>query len=443
MTALLWCWAGVFAALLAFFVGDGRRVGPLVLTYFLGLSLIHVPGAAASLGATVDPDTAETTARGFTATVIGMAAFVGGAMLMKLARFGFVSGNSAESKAGRPSDARNALLLMVVGLAAYFVLIPIGAYIPSFNSIAVALLSMLSLGLGWYVLVLVRERNVGGLVLVVVLLPVLPVATAVFIGFAGNGAAWVMAGLCALYVFSPRKPLMLIAMPFVMMFSLSAAIAYFGERMALRDVVWLGVYDSRDRFDIVSEMAKSFEWLDVENPRHAEPLLTRLNESQLIGLGVQRYSSGAVELLGGASVPLWALVPRVIWPDKPPVGGGGDLVAKFIGVDFAEGTSVGAGQVLEFYMNFGMVGVVVGLALMGALLGWLDIGLRGAMDASRTDRILLMGLPGTSLIQPNGNLLEIVVSFAAAVAVALLVGRLLAVRNRRTEVGVPTAARDA
>ena len=85
-----------------------------------------------------------------------------------------------------------------------------------------------------------------------------------------------------------------------------------------------------------------------------------------------RHREGEAELSYGTTVPLWALIPRAIWPDKPAVGGGQDLVAEFTGIKFEEGTSVGAGQVLEFYMNFGMPGVLAGFAVLGFILMRLD-----------------------------------------------------------------------
>ncbi len=46
-------------------------------------------------------------------------------------------------------------------------------------------------------------------------------------------------------------------------------------------------------------------------------------------------------------------IPRALWPNKPVVGGSGDLVSTYTGIRFADGTSVGIGQVLESFVNFG------------------------------------------------------------------------------------------
>ena len=54
-------------------------------------------------------------------------------------------------------------------------------------------------------------------------------------------------------------------------------------------------------------------------------------------------------------------------------GGGGTIVQDFTGIEFADGTSVGAGQVLEFYVNFGTWGVIGGFLLFGWLIGqWIS-----------------------------------------------------------------------
>ena len=80
------------------------------------------------------------------------------------------------------------------------------------------------------------------------------------------------------------------------------------------------------------------------------------------------------------------------------------------GSRFEEGTSVGAGQVLEFYVNFGLPGVLAGFAGLGFLLMRLDLGIMRAFAAGDLPGLLLRAMPGLSLLQPGGNLLEILVA---------------------------------
>src|SRR5205814_7729697 len=101
--------------------------------------------------------------------------------------------------------------------------------------------------------------------------------------------------------------------------------------------------------------------------RHRGAIDRRLNQNFLVGAAAASLESGQVEYASGATLGnmIVALIPRAIWPDKPAVGGGGSVVADFTGIEFAEGTSVGAGQVLEFYVNFGTWGVIGGFLLLG------------------------------------------------------------------------------
>ena len=125
--------------------------------------------------------------------------------------------------------------------------------------------------------------------------------------------------------------------------------------------------------------------------------------------------AGFYDFAYGGTVPLWGFVPRVLWSDKPEVGGGGSLVTEYTGIPFQEGTSVGAGQVLEFYVNFGIPGVLAGFAGMGFLLMRLDLGIMRAFAAGDMSGLLLRALPGLSLLQPGGNLLEILIALLGAV----------------------------
>jgi hypothetical protein len=85
-----------------------------------------------------------------------------------------------------------------------------------------------------------------------------------------------------------------------------------------------------------------------------------------------------------------------------------------------EGTRVGAGQVLEFYVNFGVAGIIVGFLALGWLLMRLDIGVMGALRRGDQRAFLLYALPGFALLQPGGNLLAIVVAVVAAIVAALI-----------------------
>src|SRR6185312_2743673 len=163
-----------------------------------------------------------------------------------------------------------------------------------------------------------------------------------------------------------------------------------------------------------------FQILDLSNETHLFALDSRLNQNYLVGAGVMRHQEGEVELLYGATVPLWAFIPRIVWPDKPAVGGGQDWVSQFTGITFAAGTSVGIGQVLEFYMNFGVPGLVTGFAILGFILMRLDQGMMRAFAMRNIRGVVQFALPGLALIAPIGSLMEILVAMVSAIILAQL-----------------------
>lgn len=113
-----------------------------------------------------------------------------------------------------------------------------------------------------------------------------------------------------------------------------------------------------------------------------------------------------------------ALVPRVFWPDKPVAAGSPQIVMKMTGLRLSSTTSFGVGNVMEFQINFGIPGVVIGFFLLGWAIGTLD--LRAALAERQGDlgRVILFFLPGVALIQPNGSIVELTGGSAAALVAA-------------------------
>jgi hypothetical protein len=81
-------------------------------------------------------------------------------------------------------------------------------------------------------------------------------------------------------------------------------------------------------------------------------------------------------------------------------------------------TSFGVGNVMEFYINFGIAGVVVGFLILGWALGKLDRKAAQAAAQENPGRIFLYFLPAAALIQPLGSLVELCGGAAAAFAAA-------------------------
>ncbi len=83
-----------------------------------------------------------------------------------------------------------------------------------------------------------------------------------------------------------------------------------------------------------------------------------------------------------AEVPFWggetykplftAMIPRAIWPDKPLEITGGRFGKRYDLLEPTSLTSLNLPWHIELYANFGSLGVVIGMALIGAFLALLD-----------------------------------------------------------------------
>jgi hypothetical protein len=426
MLFLVLVWLALLAALVALCLRDWRRGGVLLLAYFLSLSLIHVPGALPYVVAEWLPG-GEDTSLGFVVTLIGMAAFIGGALA------GQVTGRKLMAYVSPPAELieKFGLRALAMGVISYFVLIPVAAGAPSLTSLVSPFGTLLVIGFWLRLYGAAQRGKLERTAQTLMLLPLLPLATLSTAGFIGYGVNWMIAVLAFFFVISRHRLLFYVAAPVVVFLGLSFFVAYMGERTGIRDMVWYEHAGVGERFDRISQIFTRFQPLDLTSDQHVKALVDRLDQNMMVGEGVRRHESGEAPLLYGGSVPWWTLVPRALWPDKPEIGGGGDIVSNFTGRNFAEGTSVGAGQVLEFYMNFGYAGVVAGFALVGFVLARLDRGIMDGLRRGDLKYVLRCAMPGLSLLQPGGNLMEIAVVTVASIITAYVITRVKAF-------GVPT-----
>ena len=196
-------------------------------------------------------------------------------------------------------------------------------------------------------------------------------------------------------------------------------LSYFQHRDEIRDAVWGGA-PLEDRIDASMNMFRDFEWFDPSNEMQLIALDLRLNQNYFVGLAATRIRDGKVKYLYGRSLweGLLSLVPRILWPDKPVFAGSPGIVAEMTGLILSESTSWGVGNVMEFYINFGIPGVVVGFLVLGWLLGMLDQKAALAEADGDFGRLFLFFLPAVALIQPNGSMVELVGGSAAALVAA-------------------------
>ena len=426
MLILLSVWLAVGIGLI---VCQGRRASAgLPLAYLLGLCLIHVPGAILYL----DAEEGNVTRVGFEQTTIGIVAFLVGVII---ARYAFVRPLGKQASAAQTENFtprritaldRLAVLYLIVGGIVSFVALPLAARIPSATALVAPLGSLIIVGACVRLWVAIESRNWLKFWCTMALLPLLPLVTLIG-GFLGGGTFWGLAIVSFLFAQSKRRLVYFLLAPAVFFIGLSVFVNYMAARDEYRKLVWHQQASIGDRLSHITDSFQHFEWLDLSNFRHRKAIDLRLNQNEFIGIAVERLELGAVEYAYGDTVGKVAmgLIPRVLWPDKPVTGGGGTVVHDFTGLDLAEGTSFGAGQVFEFYVNFGSLGVIGGFLLYGWLIGRMDLSVIKYLRQGDQRRFLLWFLPALPLLSSGGNLLEIVVGTVSAAITAYSIGYLL------------------
>jgi hypothetical protein len=419
-------WVALAVGLVFLAIDRRRGIGALTLAYFLALSLGHIPGLLSYLDSEIAREGFEATKVGIDVTLIGITVFIVGAIAARILPQSTASVEGYQQGFGEVDFWRLGWRILAAGVIAQFVFLPVSALLPSLTAITASFGTLLVLGF-WVLLYSSAIANDGQQTVqtvgIFMMLPLLPLGTLVTGGFIGFGTVWALSIVAFYFVVARRRIWFYLLMPPVIFMGLSLFVTYFQQRGDMRDVIWYQDAGITGRLNQVSKLVTEFQLLDLSNEKHLWALDERLNQNSLLGMGVMRHRAGLNELWYGATVPIWAVIPRAIWPDKPSVGGSGDLVTEFTGITFQEGTSVGAGQVLEFYMNFGMAGVLVGFASFGFMLMRLDQALMRALATGNIHGVVQHALPGLALLQPLGSLLEMLVATISAIVVAQLLIR--------------------
>jgi len=252
-------------------------------------------------------------------------------------------------------------------------------------------------------------------------LMVYPILMLLLGGFLSYGSAAIIIVFSALTISTRKYWQAVVGITVFVFFTLSIFVNYYHHRDDIRNQVWGGApLDAR--IGSVVDTVRDFEWLDPTNRMHLIALDQRLNQNRFVGLAAQRIQQGQVGYLEGDSVweGLLSLVPRALWPEKPVFSGSPQIVSKMTGLRLSPTTSFGVGNVMEFQINFGIPGVVIGFFVLGWLIGTLD--LKAAVAEGRGDLggVILFFLPCVALIQPNGSLVELFSGSAAALVGALV-----------------------
>lgn len=392
----------------------------LPFAYCALLLLEHLPGAWAASFANESHARTLFVQTGIMLTAIGLCAFVGGV---------WISRQTLE-KSGAARNQGQILSFLGAVPKEFFVFCLVGGWIltfavrflinvPSVNAIVekggVVWLLAVMLGLGWSV----KRRSAKALLWGLALL-VYPAFVLVVGGFMSWGSASIVIVMSFFCVVVKRYAIFLLGCVVAAVVGMSLFVNYFEIRTDLRNAAWGGAPIS-ERASLAAGIFTDFDLVSPDNPKDLEALDKRLNQNYFIGVAAERLKRGDVDFLWGQSI--WegavAVVPRIIWPSKPVFGGSGSIVRDMTGLPLErENTAWGVGSVMEFYVNFGVVGLIGGFLVLGFTLARLDAGAARNLAAGDYGRTLVYFLPCVALIQPLGSLVEL----SGGAAAALLAG---------------------
>jgi hypothetical protein len=381
----------------------------LPVAYLSLLLLNHVPGAFAHAFGEIMGDTGAVEI-GIRFTAIGSVCFVAGVWL---ARFG-----NANIMIRRAADRNRFWLFCLIGGSIFTYGLSFLRSIPTLGVVVENGGGIWILGVMLGLEAALYRADHKWTFFWLGALAVYPITGLLLSGFLSYATRACLIVFCRLIVSSRSSWRVIIGTSLATILGLTLFVNYFANRDAIRDAVWSGA-TMRERIDAAMGVF-TFELFDPTNAKHLQALDERLNQNFFVGRAAQRIEGGEVNYLYGRSVweALISVVPRALWPEKPVFGGSPKIVSEMTGLELSPTTSFGVGQVMEFYINFGIFSLVAGFLLLGWVLGTLDRKAAAAELSGDLGRTILFFLPGAALVQPLGSLVELTAGAGAALIAA-------------------------
>jgi hypothetical protein len=403
----------------------------LVLAYVLNMWMIHWAASLLYVLPWYSGANREFTILGTEQSMYGICAFAFGSLA--LAPFIVDSGILPRSEGLHLPDPRLPRAYLLIGAFFYVLISTAVGRLPTVSAVLGAgqELTVVGLGLCWWQAWRAGSRSQMTFWIVLSLLP--PLFTIVTQGFIGYGAVATLSVMIFISNFIRSRVKVFALSALLGYLALSVYVSYMRDRNEIRVTVW-GGQSLSNRLNRLEQTANTFEWFDPFNQQHLDRVDARLNQSSLAGSAVA-FLDRTGDFAKGETFwdALIALVPRFLWPDKTVSAGSGNLVTRFTGIHFAAGTSVGIGQVIEFYVNFGTTGVIIGFMIVGVIITSLDILATERLANGDLKGFVLFYLPGLSFLQVGGQLVEITAGAAGAIIAAVIVNRYLDRLQRKHE----------
>ena len=412
LTQMIWIWVG----LCAFFVWlQARRAyggAGFIFIYILLFSVIHLFGAIIHAIPEFSLTGASFVVLGFRESLYGLVAFCAGAFLPILGRATLETQAAKEARVVVPH--KTIWYLMALGIVFFFARAVLGR-IPSIGASlnAGTTLMVVAMVLGfWTSWIEGKKLQMFFWVALCAGFPLFSLTFQGFLGFGVSVAAIVLLAIASFY--RPQWRVWVIGIPAIY-FALSLYVTYMREREQIREEVWGGSKLTK-RVEKIKKIYEEFEWLDLKKEQHIERIDGRLNQNSLVGMTVERINSGEIVAVEG--ITLWwgiqSLIPRIIWWNKPVTAGSMNVAGYFTGQEYAKGTSVGLGQVMELYGNYKRWGVLIGFFLLGWLISIWDIRCGNSLRQGDWRNYSCYFILLVPLLNPGGSTVEVFSGTAAA-----------------------------
>ena len=258
-----------------------------------------------------------------------------------------------------------------------------------------------------------------------------PIFTILLRGFMGFGVRMTSVVILFATRFIRPRYKILIFYTILVYLVVSFYITYMRDRTELRNVVWGGASLGK-RVATLSETLSEPEWFDFADSDHLQYIDERLNQNILVGASVFYLNEGYTSYAGGETIvhSMLAIIPRILWPEKFIYAGSGQIVTKYTGIKFAKHTSVGVGQIMELYINFGRLGIIIGFLILGICMRIFDLVCSHYLTRGRFHKFALWFLPGLAFTNVGGSFVEITATAAAGVALISLIKKLQPERHQ-------------
>jgi hypothetical protein len=309
-----------------------------------------------------------------------------------------------------------------IGIISFFVLPFFLFEVPTAQALVSAAQQLLVVGVCLLCWIAWKENNKQQLRRWLLVSFCFPVLTVLVYGFLGFGTTMTMVILFFIVRFFKIKLKTVIIGLILAYLGLSVYLSYMRDRGVIRGTVWRGE-PFLERIYAAKNVLLQPEWFNPFNLKHLELIDSRLNLNTFVGAAIDNLDSGKVDFAHGETITdsFFALIPRVFWKEKFLVAGTSNIVSKYTGIIFAGEVSVGVGQVMEFYINFGRLGVVLGFLILGILIALIDGRAGYYLSKGEIYKFVIWFLPGLAIVSGGASLAEITASAGANLVIARLV----------------------